>query len=96
MSSLTHSLRNPAEVSDAAQPHSNGAAGPKLSVVAGVTDHDLTPRPAAAAWLRTNGDDRVIVQWIAANADRAAYNRRALFIQRSGDLKHASAAVQAY
>jgi hypothetical protein len=61
-----------------------------------VTDDDLTPRPATAAWLPTTGDDRVIVRWIAEQADAAAYKRRALFVQRSGDLKHASAAVQAY
>jgi hypothetical protein len=61
-----------------------------------VTDDDLMPRPAAAAWLPGSGDDRAIVRWIAERADDAAYKRRALFVQQTGNLKHLSRAVQAY
>lgn len=61
-----------------------------------MTNEDLTPRPAAAAWQPMNADDRAIVRWIAENVDNAAYNRRVLLIPQQRDLKYASAEIQSF
>ncbi|MBS4729857.1 hypothetical protein MSM1_19985 [Mycobacterium sp. SM1] len=61
-----------------------------------MTNDDLTPRPALAAWQPMTADDRQMVQWIAANTDNAEYARRVLFIPQQRDLRYASAAIRAF